>query len=466
MQNRYLALGLAVIIALLPMLTTAQEGTIIDVISANPDFATLITAVQTAELDDSLNSEGPYTVFVPTNAAFDAALEDMGITKADILADIELLKGVLMYHVVPGTYRAVDLVDGLTLTTIQGQELSLHVGDDGVIVNTAEIVEADVQASNGVIHVINGVLLPVLELPEIEPEAVEGDIAISGSGTVYPLTLRMAELFERAGYDGSITVENISTGRGFEQLCVTAIIDIANASRAISEVERQACSDNGREALEFRVGTDALAVVVNSANNFIEDLSAEQLGMIFSGDATTWADVDPSFPADPIVRIAPATDSGTFAYFTEVVMQPYVESQGVAAAEIRDAATAAILEAEGTRFIEDGDEIIQAITTDPNAISFLNYAYYQANDDAMRILSVNGVQPTEFTAENGQYPLSRPLYIYSAASVLEEKPQVAQFISFYLTNVSEEIHEVKYFAASTAALNNAKIRLTEHMPAE
>jgi len=278
------------------------------------------------------------------------------------------------------------------------------------------------------------------EMPAPDPLAVTGDVVTAGSSTVFPLTERMAERYQNEGYAGQITIDSIGTGAGFERFCVAGEIDISNASRAIKEDEAASCESIGRAPLEFRVGTDALAVVVNPANDFATDLTLEQLALAFS-TAETWADVDPSFPAEPIARYSPGTDSGTFDYFVEAVF---------------DEDTAPILAAGNTQFSEDDNVLVQGVEGDPYAIGYFGYAYYLENADLLTILSIDGVEPTAETAESGDYPLSRPLYIYSDATIMREKPQVADFINFYLTFVNEEIGDVGYFPASEDALNAAR----------
>ncbi|WP_374686355.1 phosphate ABC transporter substrate-binding protein PstS family protein [Promineifilum sp.] len=278
------------------------------------------------------------------------------------------------------------------------------------------------------------------EMPVPDPLAVTGDVVTAGSSTVFPLTERMAERYQDEGYAGQITIDSIGTGAGFERFCVAGETDVANASRAIKEDEAASCESIGRTPLEFRVGTDALAVVVNPANDFATDLTLEQLALAFS-TAETWADVDPSFPAEPIARYSPGTDSGTFDYFVEAVF---------------DEDTAPILAASNTQFSEDDNVLVQGVEGDPYAIGYFGYAYYLENADLLTILSIDGVEPTAETAESGDYPLSRPLYIYSDAAIMQEKPQVADFINFYLTFVNEEIDDVGYFPASDDALNAAR----------
>jgi phosphate transport system substrate-binding protein len=277
-------------------------------------------------------------------------------------------------------------------------------------------------------------------LPDVDPTTVTGNIIVAGSSTVFPLAERMGELFIEDGYVDQISIDSIGSGAGFERFCTAGETDIANASRPINDEEKAACEAAGRPALEFRVGTDALAIVVSSENDFLSELSMEQLTSIFSGESRTWADVDASYPAETIQLFSPGTDSGTFDYFVEVVL---------------DEDNARILGAN-PQLSEDDNVLVQGIEGSPYAIGFFGYAYYLENQGRLKILDIDGVTPTAATAEDGSYPLSRPLYIYSAASILGQKPQVAAFINFFLTNVNDEIAEVGYFPASDEALAAAK----------
>lgn len=141
----------------------AEGGTIVDVAAATPDLSTLVTAVQAAGLAETLSGEGPFTVFAPTNEAFAAIPAD----KLDaILADTELLTKILTYHVVSGEYPASavadlpDVATGAAVPTVEGQDVTIVAGADGVRVNDANVIQPDVEASNGVVHVIDAVLLP------------------------------------------------------------------------------------------------------------------------------------------------------------------------------------------------------------------------------------------------------------------------------------------------------------------
>jgi phosphate transport system substrate-binding protein len=277
-------------------------------------------------------------------------------------------------------------------------------------------------------------------LAQFSPLNVTGDIITAGSSTVFPLSERMSERFRDEGFVGNITVDSIGTGAGFERFCGTESTapetDISNASRAIRDTEIATCETNGRTPVEFRVGTDALAIVVSQENDFLTDVTLEQLAAIFS-TAVNWSDVDPSWPGEPIQRFSPGSDSGTYDYFVEVVLG--------------DDAT--LLEGSAnTQYSEDDNVLVQGVLGSPNAIGYFGYAYYSENTDTLKILSVDGVVPSDITVDDGSYPLSRPLFIYSASDIMLEKAQVAAFIHFYLTFVNEEVVDVGYFPASDQAL--------------
>jgi phosphate transport system substrate-binding protein len=279
-------------------------------------------------------------------------------------------------------------------------------------------------------------------LPEVDPAEYSGEIVTAGSSTVFPLSERMAELWEDEG-GPNVTVDSIGSGAGFERFCVNAETDISNASRAIEEDEIAACQENGREPVEFRVGTDALAIVVSTENDFVENLTLEQVALAFS-TAETWADIDPSWPAETIRRFSPGTDSGTYDYFVE---------------EVLDDDQDPIQNAANIQFSEDDNVLVRGVEGSPYAIGYFGYAYYQENIDLLKAISIDGVAPTAESAESGEYPLSRPLFIYSDPSIMQEKPQVGAFINYYLTYVNDEILDVGYFPASSEALDQARENL-------
>jgi transforming growth factor-beta-induced protein len=139
-----------------------EAGTIVDVAVANGSFTTLVAAVQAAGLVETLSGDGPFTVFAPTDDAFAAALDALGITAEELLADTATLTSILTYHVVPGAVDAATAIslDGQTAATVNGAEIAISVVDGNVMINDATVIIPDVAASNGIIHAIDSVLLP------------------------------------------------------------------------------------------------------------------------------------------------------------------------------------------------------------------------------------------------------------------------------------------------------------------
>lgn len=284
-------------------------------------------------------------------------------------------------------------------------------------------------------------------LPNVDPLSVEGDIVIAGSSTVFPLAERMLDRFQDEGAKGTMTYDSIGSGAGFERFCVEGSSDIAGASRRIKDSEVAACSEIGREPIEFRVGTDAVAVVVSAENDFLSELSIEELAAVFS-TAKTWADVNPSWPAEPIQRFIPGTDSGTFDFFVEQVFEENKQP---------------ILAAANTQLSEDDYVLVQGVLGSPYAIGFFGYAYYAENAGVLNILTIAGVEPTKENVDDSSYPLARPLFVYSDAKIMQEKTQVATFINFFLSYVNEEIVDVGYFPASDEDINKANLNWLEAM---
>lgn len=286
-------------------------------------------------------------------------------------------------------------------------------------------------------------------LPLVDPLEVTGDIVAAGSSTVFPLAEAMLARFEDEGYGGNMTIDSIGSGGGFERFCEAGETDISNASRPIKDSEVEACESIGRSPIEIRIGTDALAVTVSPQNYFVEDLTLEELALAFS-TAETWADVNPDFPAHPIARFSPGTDSGTFDYFVE---------------EVFDEDEEPILAADNLQLSEDDNVLVQGVggdgctegdTSTPCAIGYFGFAYYVENSGSLNVLDIEGVEANAASVDAGEYPLARPLYMYTTASIMQEKPQVAAFVNFVLSYVNEEIGEVGYFPATDADLDGAR----------
>ena len=248
--------------------------------------------------------------------------------------------------------------------------------------------------------------------PYVPPENIgdlEGSIESDGSSTVGPVTEAVIEEF--AGVAPNVqVVNNISgTGGGFERFC-NGETDIQNASRPIEDDERSACAANGVSWYEFQVAIDGLTVVVNPENDFAECLTTEQLFTIFGATGQSWSAIDPSFPDETITTYAPGTDSGTYDYFSEAIM----DDGDVVADE----------------YSEDDNVLVQGVGGDRYGIGFFGYAYYEQNQDALKAVAIDGgngcVTPSDETVQDGSYaPLARPLFVYVAAESLQ-RPEVQE----------------------------------------
>jgi ABC-type phosphate transport system substrate-binding protein len=168
---------------------------------------------------------------------------------------------------------------------------------------------------------------------------------------------------------------------------------------------------------------------------------------------TNWSEVNSEWPAQPIKRYAPGTDSGTYDFFIETVMQPAYEKDAKKAMEAFQNAN--------PQQSEDDNVLVQGVQGDPYAIGFFGFAYFQEQEGSLKAVAVNGIEPNLETAESGEYLLARPIFIYSDAAIMKEKPQVAAFINFYLNRVNEVIEDVGYFPASEEAMDGARQALVD-----
>ena len=272
---------------------------------------------------------------------------------------------------------------------------------------------------------------------EAPDTSLTGTIAIDGSSSVFPITEAIAEEFNGTYPEVRIPIGVSGTGGGFKKF-IAGETDISNASRPIKDEEAQAAAAAGIEYIEMTIAYDGLSLLVNPANDWVDSLTVEELKMMWAPDSTvkTWSDIRSEWPNEEIKFYAPGTDSGTFDYFTE-------EINGESGA-IRPDFTAS----------EDDNVLVQGIAGDKNAIGFFGYAYYEENQDKLKLVAIdNGsgpVTPDFDTIQDGSYsPLSRPIFIYINKAALE-KPEVVEFITFYNTVGEEIIPEVGYVALPSA----------------
>jgi phosphate transport system substrate-binding protein len=262
-------------------------------------------------------------------------------------------------------------------------------------------------------------------------EQVGSTIQINGSSTVFPIAEAVVEEYRAEAPNVRVTVGSSGTGGGFQRFC-TREIDICNASREIKTSEKEACEQAGIEYIPLKVAYDGLAVIIHPDNDWAETLTTEQLKELWrpGSPVKTWSDLNDKWPDEEITLYGPGSDSGTFDYFTEVI----VGEEGASRSDY----TAS----------EDDNQLVRGITEDPYALGYFGYAYYAENKDALKLVGIDAgegpVKPSVETVLQGTYrPLSRPLYIYVRKDSLE-RPEVRDFVEFYVEVADELAREVGY----------------------
>jgi len=267
------------------------------------------------------------------------------------------------------------------------------------------------------------------------PEAQQAPlIKIDGSSTVFPVTEAVAEEFQKSKRGAvRVTVGISGTGGGFKKFCRVET-DIQDASRPILKEEMEACAKQGVKYFELPIAFDALTVAVSPANTWVKSLTVADLKKMWEpaaqGKITRWNQVRPEWPDAPLKLFGPGADSGTFDYFTEAVVGKAKSSRG---------------DFTGS---EDDHVLVQGIANDKNALGYFGFAYFEANRSKLKAVPIDGgkgpVEPSLDNVLKGVYnPLSRPLFIYVNVNSTE-RPEVKEFVNFYLKNAGKLAAQVKY----------------------
>ena len=277
-------------------------------------------------------------------------------------------------------------------------------------------------------------------------QALSGSVIIDGSSTVEPLSSAAAELFQGANPDVSVTVGTSGTGGGFQKFCAGET-DISDASRAISDSEKEKCDAAGIAYEELQVANDALTVVVSKENTWATCLTVEQLKTIWEPASTVknWNEVDPSFPNEPLTLYGAGPDSGTFDYFTGAINGKEGDSR------------------TDYNPTEDDNVTVQGVSGSKGALGYFGFSYYEENADRLTAVQIDSgagcVTPSVETAQNGTYtPLSRPLFIYPSDASLA-KPQVEGFVEFYLEQNEQIVTAAQFIPLTPEQLKEQQAAL-------
>ncbi len=260
-------------------------------------------------------------------------------------------------------------------------------------------------------------------------------VRIDGSSTVFPVTEAVAEDFQKSKRGAvRVTVGISGTGGGFKKFC-RGETDVSNASRPILRKEMDDCKAAGIEYYELPIAFDAITVVINPKNTFVKQLTLAEMKKMWQpeaqGKVTRWKQVNPQWPDASMKLFGPGADSGTFDYFTEAVVGKSKSSRGDFTAS------------------EDDNVLVLGVSRDVNGLGYFGFSYYFENRDKLKAVPIvndkgQPVAPSLETVIGGSYnPLARPIFIYVSAKSLA-RPEVNEFIEYYLKNAAKLAQEVKY----------------------
>ncbi|ANN34096.1 MULTISPECIES: PstS family phosphate ABC transporter substrate-binding protein [Bacillus] len=271
-----------------------------------------------------------------------------------------------------------------------------------------------------------------------------GEVRVDGSSTVFPIIEAVAEEYTKVHPDVKISISISGTGGGFNRFS-KGEVDINNASRVMKQVEKNEMKKNSIQFTPFEVANDGLTIVVNRHNTWVDDMSVDELRLLWSEDGREkrWSQIHSTWPREQVKFYAPGVDSGTYDYFQNVILQNHRIVKKVSLSE-------------------DDQVIMQGVMNDKHAIAFVGYAYYMANRDKVKAIKVNGVFPTKETIQSGKYkPLSRPLLAYVNNASIRNKMNVANYVEFMIQHVGNLAEEVGYVKLRKEKYNEQLRMLTE-----
>jgi len=445
MRLRVLASVVVVFLLVSVRGVSAQGGqTIAQLLANNNNFTILRAAVQAADpvvLNTLADPNAEITFFAPTDAAFN---ELPALVVTYLRENPNLLTPILRYHAANGERTTADLSQNVAQLPSLDRDhlLTIRVVNDNIFVDQARLLQADVSAANGVVHAIDSVLIPPIDLPPVNQGAISGEITAANQGSAGVLTTSIIEQLQ-AEVGGVTYVEQpINTTAPFEQLCAANTADAVgflSINQRISESERAACIAAGYQPYALRLGTEALVVAVNPANTLVSDITLAELETLFT-TAVNWSDVRTGWPEEPILRYLPAPTESAFSFFAQVVMA---------------GDEAGLLAANTENVYENPDVLIRGVELEPFAVAFIGYGDVQQKATSLVPLAVEGQLPGLRAVQNGNYVLSRPLFVYTTGSAAQQAG-VLELIGYMLENVDATTTELGYLPPDPFALNQYK----------
>lgn len=298
---------------------------------------------------------------------------------------------------------------------------------------------------------------------------VSGEVIISGSSTVQPISVAVAESFADVSPDVAVNVDGPGTSDGFELFCAGET-DINDASRAIKEEEVQACADNGVEFIEIEVALDGITVMTNPANDAVECLSLNDLYAIVGPESEgfeNWSDAqdlattlgsDTELPDAPLDITAPGEESGTYGAFIDLATKSIAETRAESGDITEDQIET--LRPDYTTQAND-NAIIQAMEGSDSSFGWVGFAFAQEAGDQVKELQIAGddgtcVAPSADTVVDGSYPLSRSLYLYVNAANAQDNPGLAAYVDYYVGDGIGAATDVGYVALPEDRLATAQ----------
>lgn len=279
----------------------------------------------------------------------------------------------------------------------------------------------------------------------------QSQVSIDGAAVGFPISLAVAEEYGKVKSEAKVSVASSGTGGGISKFCA-GDIDIVGASRTIKDEEIAKCKSKKIDFVELPIALDGIAVVVNRQNNFAKCLTIKELDKMWNskadGKVLTWNQVNPKFPKQKLKLYAPASDTGTFDYFSQAISKKVKNSR--------------------TDYNPSHNQnlLVQGVAGDASALGYIGISYYIQNQDKLNLVAVKSPTgecikpvPVDNVVKNVYTPLSRPLFIYVSKKSLDTKPAVKEFVGFYLENSWKWVDSVGYVALPDEAYVKVKQKL-------